>query len=32
MCRVYCDGHGERGLALVAVLFERGIREVVSVV
>lgn len=32
MCRVYCDGNGERRLALVAVLFERGVREVVGVV
>jgi hypothetical protein len=32
MCRVYCDGDGERGLALVAILFERGVREVDSMV
>ena len=28
VCRVYCDGHGKRGPALVAIPFEWGIRKV----
>ena len=28
MRRVYCDGHGEWGPALVAIPFEWGIRKV----